>query len=139
MWQLNESLRRKLSNTASHRLKRRVFFTCTRTKNHVSWLGHHLGRACNKVFEWKNSKYCPIYGHVHHKWLAFFAAKPIRGAGIKKMIPFASQQWPGVFLYHLEGLLLSRCLGFHLNTISDVVLDVHCSSLKQIYSKFCGN
>ena len=57
----------------------------------------------------------------------------------KKMIPFASQQWPGVFRYHLEGLLLSRCLGFHLKTISDVVLDAHCSSLKQIYSKFCGN
>ena len=103
------------------------FFTCTKTKNHVCWLGRHLGKVCNKVFKWKNSKYFPIYGHVQHKWLAIFPTKPIKRAGLKKMTPFASQWCPGVLrVCYFQGVWVS----------TDV--DVHCSSLKQIYSKFCG-
>ena len=36
-----------------------------------------------------------IHGHVHHKWLAVFAAKPIRGAGIQKndSVCFTTMTW----------------------------------------------
>ena len=94
------------------------FFTCTKTKNHVCWLGRHLGKVCNKVFKWKNSKYFPIYGHVHHKWLAIFPAKPIKRAGIKKNDSFCFT----MMSWSVEGLLLSRCLSFHWNTISGLML-----------------
>ena len=139
MWQLNESLRRKLSNTASHRLKRRVFLHALELKIMLADLVTILEEPVRKFLNGKtlNTALYTVMFTING-WL-FLPQNQSEVQVLKKMIPFASQWCPGVFLYHLEGLLLSRCLGFHLNTISDVVLDVHCSSLKQIYSKFCGN
>ena len=139
MWELNESLRRKLSNTASHRLKRRVFLHALELKIMLADLVTILEEPVIKFSNGKtlNTALYTVMFTING-WL-FLPQNQSEVQVSKKMIPFASQQWPGVFLYHLEGLLLSRCLGFHLTTISDVVLDVHCSSLKLIYSKFCDN
>ena len=51
LWHLNESLRRKLLNYASNKLQLGLFSWFTCTKICVCWLGRHLGKACNKVFQ----------------------------------------------------------------------------------------
>ena len=89
-------------------------------------------------FKWKNSKCCPIYCHVHHKWLAIFATKPIKDAGMKKMTPlicFTTMSWS--VPVPLWGSVTFKVSGFPLK--HHFRRSAWCSSSKQTSSKFCGN